>query len=103
MDIHKITFEVAGNIHGHSVLQTHLLIVLTFFLSSSDYSFFSNKRTTNIKLTYKIKRHTVIVALKAVHSGLEIGHFLKITLSFVVKAHKVLKASDEDSTAISQM
>lgn len=47
-----------------------------------------------------MKRHAVIVALKAEHHDWEIAHLLKVASSFVVKVCKELEAADVDSTTV---
>ena len=42
-------------------------------------------------LTNELKRHAVIVALKANHGGLEIARFLKVARSFVHKIREELE------------
>lgn len=46
----------------------------------------------NIKLTPKMKRHTVIIALKGEHNDFEITYFLKVAQSFFIKIFKKLDA-----------
>ena len=45
-------------------------------------------------LTQEMKRHAVIVSLKAGHKDLEIARFLKVARSFVYKVRKELEAQD---------
>lgn len=55
---------------------------------------------TSIKLTQQMKRYTVIVALKAENSDLDITRFLNVARS--VKIRKELKVSDRDTTALAE-
>ncbi|CAB3231711.1 unnamed protein product [Arctia plantaginis] len=48
------------------------------------------------KLIQEIKRHAVIVALRAIHSDLEISGCLKVARSFVHKVRQELEASGDD-------
>ena len=49
-----------------------------------------------------MKRHAVIIALKAEHSDTEITHFLKIAQPFVIKVQKKLEAADGDPTSVAK-
>ena len=48
-------------------------------------------------LTNEIKRHSVIVALKADHGDLEITRFLRVARLFVHKLRKELKKKENDN------
>ena len=50
----------------------------------------------DIKVTKQMKRHAVIVAIKAQHDDTEIARFLKVARSFVAKVRKHLEAADRD-------
>ncbi|XP_014473452.1 PREDICTED: uncharacterized protein LOC106743775 [Dinoponera quadriceps] len=54
------------------------------------------------KLTQKMKRHAVIVAIHANHSDLEISLFLKVARSFVIKVRRELEASDGNVESIAK-
>lgn len=49
-----------------------------------------------------MKRHTVIIILKALQNETEIAHFIKVGQSFIVKIQKELKATDEDPTSVAK-
>ena len=54
------------------------------------------------QLTQEMKRHAVIVALKAEHSDLEISRFLKVARSFVYKVRKELEAKNGNVSPVSK-
>ena len=56
----------------------------------------------NPTLTNEIKRHAVIVALKANHGDLEIAHFLRVARSFVHKIHKELEKENNNVMSVSK-
>ena len=49
---------------------------------------------TNNNITSKMKRHAVIVSIKAKHIDFKIARFLKLARSFVCKVRKELKGYD---------
>ena len=53
-------------------------------------------------LTNEMKRHAVIVALKADHGDLEIEHFLRVARSFVHKICKELEKENDNGMSISK-
>ena len=53
-------------------------------------------------ITNEMKRHAVIVSIKAEHSDLKIPRFLKIARSFVCKVRKELKENNGDELAMSK-
>lgn len=57
---------------------------------------------TGNELTHETKRHPVIVALKVVHSNLEISRFLKIAKSFACKVCKELETEDGNILRVSK-
>ena len=56
----------------------------------------------NNKLIQEMKRHAVIVAIHAKHSGLEISQFFNVTRSFVPKVLRELEASDGNVESIAR-
>ena len=54
------------------------------------------------KLTHKMKRYAVIVAIHANHNDLEISQFLKFARSFVHKVRWELEASDGNVESVAK-
>ena len=57
---------------------------------------------TDPMLINEMKRHVVIVALKADHGDLEIACFLRVARSFVHKIHKELGKENENVMSVSK-
>ena len=56
----------------------------------------------NTTITNEVKRHTVIVSIKAKHSNLEIAIFLRVARSFVFKVRKELNENNGGGLATSK-
>ena len=53
-------------------------------------------------LTNEMKRHVVIMALKADHGDLEIARFLRVARSFVHKLRKELEKENDNVMSVSK-